>query len=63
MRRADLIRTLGQTAKDKGVELVLVREGSKHTIYAVGSVTVSVPRHREINERTAQGILKKAEEG
>jgi mRNA interferase HicA len=34
-----------------------VREGSKHTIYRCGSQQIVVPRHREINEITALGIM------
>lgn len=38
-----------------------VREGGEHTIYRVGDKQVSVPRHREINELTAKGIIRNAE--
>jgi mRNA interferase HicA len=43
-------------------DLVKVREGANHTIYRINRAMVSIPRHREINELTAQGILKDAEE-
>lgn len=61
MRRADLIKRLREVATSKDEELLLVREGARHTIYRVGDRQVSVPRHREINDLTAQGILKAAE--
>lgn len=41
-----------------GKDWWLVREGGEHEIWACGSVTVSIPRHREINERTAGAILR-----
>ncbi len=38
-----------------------LREGSDHTIYGKeDSRRISVPRHREINENTAEAILKQA---
>lgn len=63
MKRGDLVKRLRQTAKAKGLELETVREGANHTLYRIGSKQFPVPRHREINEMTAQGILKQAEEG
>lgn len=39
-----------------------VREGGKHTIFDVGGQLVSVPRHREINELTAKGIMRDLED-
>lgn len=40
----------------------LRREGSRHTIFAVGTFEFPVPRHSEINEYTAQAILKDLEQ-
>ncbi len=37
---------------------VRLREGAEHTVYSYGGARVIVPRHKEINERTAQSILK-----
>jgi hypothetical protein len=61
MKRRDLLSRIAKRARELGVDWVLVTEGSEHTIYQVGSQKVSVPRHREINEYTAQGILKDTE--
>jgi mRNA interferase HicA len=36
----------------------LCRRGAKHDIWAKGDGKLSVPRHREISERTAKAILK-----
>ena len=58
MKRAELLKTIRKAAKVGGVEFVLVREGSEHSIYRYGSQQVVVPRHRELNEITARAILK-----
>ena len=36
----------------------LDRRGAKHDIWAKGGDKLSVPRHREITERTARAIIK-----
>ena len=55
MKRRDLIRRL------EAAGFRAVRDSGDHTIYRKeGSRSVQVPRHRELNERTAQGILKDA---
>lgn len=40
----------------------LARHGANHDIWTNGVETVEVPRHREINEYTAKGILKVVKE-
>jgi predicted RNA binding protein YcfA (HicA-like mRNA interferase family)/predicted RNase H-like HicB family nuclease len=57
MRRAALLRKIGKQASMKGVGFGLVREGGSHSLYQCGAVRVIVPRHSEINELTAHGIL------
>lgn len=39
----------------------LLRQGGRHEIWTNGEHTVPVPRHKDINEFTAKGILKKVE--
>ncbi len=58
MKRADLIRKITEAAAGKGIDMALVREGGKHSIYRCGTQNVSIPRHREINEHTARGIMR-----
>jgi len=53
MKRKDLIRLLEQNG------WVFDREGGNHTIYTKGKEEESIPRHREIKERLAQGIIKR----
>jgi mRNA interferase HicA len=57
VKRKDLLKRLGKMG-----DLVKVGEGGNHTIFRINGTKVSIPRHREINELTAQGILKDAEE-
>jgi mRNA interferase HicA len=42
---------------------VLLREGGHHSVFTDGVGTISVPRHKEINENTAKAILKAARKG
>ena len=57
MKRTDLMKRLRQHANDAGQDM-LVTEGGNHTKVVIGQARTVVPRHREINERTAQAILK-----
>ena len=54
MKQRDLVRQL----RDLG--WWFLREGGNHEIWTNGKETEAVPRHREINENTARGILKNA---
>lgn len=40
---------------------VLVRHGARHDVWATGEHEIPVPRHNEINEYTAKGILREAQ--
>jgi mRNA interferase HicA len=37
-----------------------LRHGGSHDIWSRGARTLSVPRHTEINEYTARGIIREA---
>lgn len=54
MKRKDLIAIIEKNG------CILIRHGGKHDIYQNPSTEISqpIPRHREINERLAQKILK-----
>lgn len=62
MKQADLVKRVRKMAKEVDLSFELKREGGNHTIYELGGKKIVVPRHREINELTAKGILKTAEE-
>jgi hypothetical protein len=49
-------------AASTGFTLRIVRDKGPHTVYAVGGQSISVPRHTEINEHTARGIIQTAEQ-
>ena len=54
MKRRDLIKKLEQAG------FSFKRYGNEHDIYARGENEIeTIPRHREINEKTAKGILRK----
>lgn len=57
VQRSDLMKRLRHQARARGVEMVLT-EGAKHTKVVIGEARTVVPRHSEINERTARAILK-----
>jgi mRNA interferase HicA len=61
MKRTVLIRWIGKAAKRAGTSWVFVRQGGNHEVWSCGSSMVTIPRHREINELTAQGLMKDLE--
>jgi mRNA interferase HicA len=54
MKQRDLIKKLNELG------WYFDRHGANHDIYTNGKDSQPVPRHREIKEDTAKGILKKA---
>ena len=57
MQRRDLIKRISKIAKDAGVA-VEYTEGGSHTKVRMGDKQTTIPRHNEINEHTARGILR-----
>lgn len=51
------MKRLKQIAKDKG-EVLEQEEGANHTKVRIGDRKSTVPRHNEVNELTAKGIIK-----
>lgn len=62
MKKRGLLKQLQTIAKVADAEFVFVRQGGSHEIWFLVGKRLVVPRHREINERTAEGIIKKARE-
>ena len=58
VKRIELIRQIGRTAQLRGIEWRLQRRGRRHDIWKCGETKVSIPRHNEINEVTAEAIMK-----
>lgn len=53
MKQKDLIKKL------KAGGFIFDRHGSNHDIYTKGDISESAPRHREVDERLARGILRR----
>jgi mRNA interferase HicA len=60
VKRRDLERRIREIARAKGLT-VEAREGAGHTVVRVGDAQTTIPRHSEINELTARGILRTIE--
>lgn len=58
MKRRALIQRIRSAASARGVPCMLVREGSRHEFWDVGGIRISIPRHREINQWTAEAIMR-----
>lgn len=62
MKRGELIRKIRRAANKArrpwGEQLPA---GAKHEAWVCGETPVTIPRHREINEYTAEGIMKHLE--
>lgn len=54
------MKKLAAKAKEQGVDLE-TKEGGSHTKVTIGNLRTVVPRHNEINELTANSILKDME--
>ena len=61
LKRTTLLKRIAKAASEAGVKLDLVREGGEHSVYQCGVERFTVPRHREVNELTALGILRHLE--
>ena len=62
MKRAALIKRVSGAAKASGLTWIQVASKGNHEKWKLGtSVQVSIPRHSEINEITAQAILRSTE--
>ncbi len=61
MKRRALIRRIHIAASVSGVACLLIRQGSRHEFWDVGGVRLSIPRHRDINEWTAEAIMRDLE--
>jgi len=62
VKRRDLIRSIADAARARGLSWELVREGADHEVWALDGRRVTIPRHREIKQLTARAILKTFEE-
>jgi|RifCSP13_1_1023834.scaffolds.fasta_scaffold256515_1 hypothetical protein len=61
MKRRALIHRIRLAAVALGLPCVLIREGSQHEFWDVGGFRFAVPRHRDLNELTAEAIMRDLE--
>ncbi|MDR3359135.1 MAG: hypothetical protein LBO20_00445 [Bifidobacteriaceae bacterium] len=61
MRKAVLVRRINRAAAISGIAWGLTRRGANHDVYRLGDLVIPVPRHQEINDRTAERIFKECE--
>jgi hypothetical protein len=61
VRRRHLITRVHARARVRGREWAVDRKGGRHDLWRCGGTVVTIPRHREINELTARGIMKALE--
>ena len=62
MKKRELMKRLRAIAAAAEVDMEFLREGANHELWSLGGQRLIIPRHREINERTAHGIIKTAQE-
>lgn len=61
MKRRALIARIRTAAAERHIACELVRQGSQHEFWEVGGLRFTIPRHREINEWTAEAIMRDLE--
>jgi predicted RNA binding protein YcfA (HicA-like mRNA interferase family) len=63
MKRTELVRKIAKAAKEGGLDWDQVAAKGNHEKWRLGkTVQVAIPRHNEVNEITAQAILKSTED-
>jgi mRNA interferase HicA len=62
VKKRELMKRLRAIAKAADADLGFVREGGNHEIWTLAGERLVIPRHSDINELTARGILDKAKE-
>jgi len=62
VKQGELKRRMQRAAEAQGKLWRLVRQGGRHEVWQCGDTKVTVPRHREINEFTAEAIFRAVEE-
>jgi mRNA interferase HicA len=61
VKRIALVGKISKAAARQGRGWTLVRQGARHEVWTCGSTTITIPRHRDINEMTAKAIQKQLE--
>ena len=61
MKRRELERRIDAAAKAAGLTFEMVRDSGSHEVWSLDGQLISIPRHREVNEYTAEGVMKALE--
>ena len=61
MKRGALVKRIRAAAAARDIAFVLIRQGSRHEFWELGGFRFAVPRHRDINEWTAEAIMRDLE--
>ena len=61
MKYTDLIRKIRRAAAAAGITFEMIRQKGSHQIWKCGSTSVTIPKHSEVNEITAESICKTLE--
>lgn len=56
------MQQIAKQARTTRTDWALVRQGANHELWQYGNLRITIPRHADINERTANSILKTVEE-
>lgn len=60
-KKRDLLNEIRREARKSGVVFRLMRFGNSHDIWIIGNSRFPIPRHSEINVKTAREIRKESE--
>ena len=60
-RRRHVIKVIADQAKRAGLDWAEDREGGRHTIFSLDGLMIPIPRHPDIDVRTAERIYKECE--
>jgi hypothetical protein len=62
VRKRDLTRKIKRASDRAGLTWEKLRDSGDHEVWALDGKRVSIPRHNDINESTAEGIQKHFED-
>jgi hypothetical protein len=61
MKRRELIQRIRAAGAARAISSRLVRQGASHEFWELGGIRFAIPRHRDLNEWTAEAIMRDLE--
>lgn len=58
----DIAKKIAKAAEKRQLKFAFVRHGANHDVWSLDGVTIPIPRHREIDNQTAEMIYKECAE-